>query len=223
MDRRSKGTYELLIQRPLVVKHALENYANVVAYIDSDSIATTYCDTIFDMYDSNLNYPYFVEGIYDFLKVNIRGGAMGREDLSMTLEAPACELFGVNQSIRKKYRQTGYFVASINCIDFLEEWYWMCVHPKILKDFEYYAAYHEETIANVLLWKRNIFYGLPYIYTNASLDKIDLIYNEIGFNGQIQTLGDWFKIPAKKENLLFFHGEKRVDIMEQMITKLKTI
>ena len=196
IDRSSENIYKLLIQRPLIVKDVLENYSEVVAYVDSDSVATQYCDRIFDMYDESLSYPYFVEGIYEYLHINGRGGAETREDMSTTLEHPACELFGVNQYIRQKYRQTGYFVAGQNTIDFLEEWYWMCTHPKILKDFQHYAPYHEETIANVLLWKYNRLDGLPYIYVNADNQKLNQIFDNNEFTGHPKNIGPWFKIPS---------------------------
>ena len=221
IDRSSQKIYELLIQRPLIVKDALENYSEVVAYIDSDSVATQYCDRIFDMYDSNLDYPYFAEGIYEYLHINGRGGAESREDMSTTLEHPACELFGVNQYIRQKYRQTGYFVAGPNTIDFLDEWSWMCNHPKVLKDFKHYAAYHEETIANVLLWKYGHLDGLPLIYTNGDNQTIDKIFKEGLFTGKPRNIGPWFKIPGNEKDLLFIHGEKRGWIIEEMIERLK--
>jgi autotransporter strand-loop-strand O-heptosyltransferase len=221
IDRSSQKIYELLIQRPLIVKDALENYSDIVAYVDSDSIATQYCDRIFDMYDSTLDYPYFAEGIYEYLHINGRGGAETREDMSTTLEHPACELFGANQYIRQKYRQTGYFVAGPNTIDFLDEWSWMCNHPKVLKDFKHYAAYHEETIANVLLWKYGHLDGLPLIYTNGDNQTIDKIFKEELFTGKPRNIGPWFKIPGKEEDLLFVHGEKRGFIQEEMIERLK--
>ena len=221
IDRSSQKIYELLIQRPLIVKDALENYSEVVAYVDSDSVATQYCDRIFDMYDSELDYPYFAEGIYEYLHINGRGGAESREDMSTTLEHPACELFGVNQYIRQKYRQTGYFVAGPNTIDFLDEWSWMCNHPKVLKDFKHYAAYHEETIANVLLWKYGHLDGLPLIYTNGDNQTIDKIFKEGLFTGKPRNIGPWFKIPGNEKDLLFIHGEKRGWIIEEMIERLK--
>ena len=221
IDRTSQKIYELLIQRPLIVKDALEKYSDVVAYVDSDSIATQYCDRIFEMYNSKLNYPYFAEGIYEYFHINGRGGAESRDDLSTTLEHPACELFGANQYIRQKYRQTGYFVAGPNTIDFLEEWSWMCNHPKVLKDFQHYAAYHEETIANVLLWKYGHLDGLPYIYTNGNNETIDKIFKENLFTGQPRNIANWFKIPGEEKDLLFFHGEKRPFILEEMIERLK--
>jgi len=221
IDRSDFNIYKLLIQRPAVVKHALENYSKVVAYVDSDSVATQYCDRIFEMYDPKLDYPYFAEGIYEYLHINGRGGAESRDDLSTTLEHPACELFGANQYIRRKYRQTGYFVASDNCIEFLDEWYWMCNHPKVLKDFSHYAPYHEETLANVLLWKYNHLDGLPYIYTNGDCQTINKIFKENLFTGEPRNIGPWFKIPATEKDLLFFHGEKRDWVIEEMIERLK--
>ena len=223
IDRSSQKIYELLIQRPLIVKDALKKYSNVVAYIDSDSVATQYCDRIFDMYNSNLDYPYFAEGIYEYLHINGRGGAASRDDMSTTLEHAACELFGSNQYIRRKYRQTGYFVAGPNTIDFLDEWYWMCNHPKVLKNFSHYAPYHEETLANVLLWKYGHLDGLPYIYTNGDNQTIDRIFKENLFTGKPRNIGPWFKIPATEKDLLFIHGEKRPHVIEEMIERLKII
>lgn len=218
IDRSNKHVYRLLIERPAIVKDALLHHAHSVAYIDSDSVATPYIDTIFDMYPK-MNYPYFVEGIYDYLHINGRGGADTREDMSTTLEAPACELFGVNQYIRQKYRQTGYFVANHYCFDFLDEWYWMCKHPKILANHEWYAPYHEETIANVLLWKWNIHDGLPYIYTNTSIERLKKIYNNKYKWGEHN--GNWFRLPANESELLFLHGEKNTIFMQEMLDFLK--
>ena len=54
INRGDKDIYNILIQRPLIVKDALKS-VKTVAYIDSDSVATKYIDTIFD---------YFPEKIY---------------------------------------------------------------------------------------------------------------------------------------------------------------
>ena len=79
-----------------------------------------------------------------------------------------------------------------------------------LADNNYYAAYHEETIANVLLWKYNMQKGLPYIYMNAGLDLVNLIDNNNIFIGQDYMIGDWGRVPASKDKLLFYHGEKEM-------------
>lgn len=219
INRTNRSIYSMLIQRPLVVKNTLENYSKMVAYVDSDSIATKHVDTIFDHYESDSKYPFFVEGIYDYFLMGGRGGVVG-DDYSTSLEHPACVLFGVDQSIRKRYRQTGYFVSDESCIDFLKEWYKMCSHPQVMENCAHYAPYNEETILNVLLWKEGKLNGLPYIYVNGGHSSIDEVYG-IGFSGQNRLIREWLKIPAKEELLLFFHGEKNPESMTLMINDIK--
>ena len=207
IDREDKQIYKLLIERPKIVQHALENYAEVVAYIDTDSVATMYVNRIFDFFPKDSTYPYFTEGIYEYLLVNGRGGADSRDDLSGTLEAPACELFGINQYVRERYRQTGYFVAGQNCLDWLAEWSWMCQHPSIMRNNAWYAPFNEETIANILLWKYNQQKGLPYCYING-------LHYELEYKNHEYFLKDWVKVPLR-ENHLFYHGEKDINKLNE--------
>jgi len=221
INRSNNKIYQILIQRPIIVRDALIKYADVVAYIDSDSVATPYIDRIFSLYPLNTPYPYFTEGMYDWMTIGNRGGADSREDLSTTLEHPACELFGIDQYVRDRYRTSNLFIAGQKTIEWIEEWYWMCNHPKILKNQEWYAVYHEETIANVLLWKYKQLNGLPYSYTNGDDSVVDEVYDKYGFTGFHQYIRQWFKIPNCKEDLLVFHGEKRLDVMQKMVEKIK--
>jgi len=223
IDRTNSTIYKILIQRISAVRHALKNFVQVATYVDSDSVATPMVDSIFEMYDSNKNYPFFVEGIYDWMHYNGRGGAESMDDLSGTLEHPACDLFNINQYVRQRYRQTGYFVAGQNSIEFLEEWYWYCTHPKVLKNTAWYAPYNEETIMNVVTYKHKILEGLPYIYVNGGLDIVDKMYTEVKYLGEgiRNHVSPWFRIPEHKNNLLFFHGEKNPEKMDEMVKKIK--
>jgi hypothetical protein len=223
VNRSSKRIFRLIKERPKIVKDALLNFADNVCYIDSDSVATKHIDNVFNLFNKESIYPYFTNGIYEYLIMNGRGGADDPNDLTTTLEHPACDLFGINQHNRRTYRTSNIFVSGINCIDFLDEWYWLCINPKVLNNPEFYAPFQEETIANVLLWKYEFNDGLPYVYTNGSVERIDKVYKQFGFTGQTQMISDWFKIPEKEEYLLVFHGEKRIDIMKQMINKLKYV
>jgi autotransporter strand-loop-strand O-heptosyltransferase len=218
INRASSDIYKILIQRPAIVKDALR-YAKTVAYIDSDSVATRYIDTIFDYFPVKNTHPYFVEGIYDWMVLNGRGGAMSYDDLSTTLEYPACYLFKVDQYFRTTYRQTGYFVAGQWCENFLDEWVWMCNHPAILKNPQYYAPYHEETIANVLLWKWRVNKGLPYLYINGSLDMV----NNVEFTGEKRQVSHFVASPASENQLLFYHGEKDAVTMYRMIERINRL
>jgi glycosyltransferase involved in cell wall biosynthesis len=221
VNRANKNVFNLFIQRPSIIKDALLNYAETIVYVDSDSIATPYIDRVFTMYPKNTDYPYFTEGIYDWMHYNGRGGAISRDDLSTTLEHPGSELFGANQYVRERYRTTNFFIAGQNSIDWISEWEWMCRHPKVLKDPEYFAPFQEETLANILLWKYNNLKGLPYVYVNADSNKVESIYKSIEFTGEPRILSEWFRIPGRLEGILVYHGEKRLDEMNKMIDIIK--
>jgi hypothetical protein len=215
IKREDKQIYKLLIERPKIVKHALEKFAEVVAYVDTDSVASPYVDRIFDYHTGVDVYPFFTAGIYDFLIVNGRGAAESRDEMHKTLEYEACRLFGVDQKTdRENYRQTGYFVCGQKSIWFLEEWYWMCNHPRILQDTAKYAIFHEETIMNVLRWKYRFDRGLPLVYVNGLRKGLE-------FKGHEYFMGEWFKVPAQRDNLLFYHGEKDIDKINEFIEFLK--
>ena len=218
INRANRSIYSMLIQRPLVVKHALENFSESVAYVDGDSVATKNADRIFEYLSSEAEIPAFVEGIYDVLFMGNRGGIYG-DDYTKSLEHPACELFGVDQSVREKYRQTGYFVAGQKCRNFLDEWYSMCSDPEVMGNCWHYAPFNEETIANVLLWKKKAFGGLPYIYVNIGATSVEEVYS-IGFSGQKNHVREWVAIPSNESELMFFHGEKNPESMLRMIEEI---
>ena len=216
INREDKQIYKLLIERPKIVKHALQKYAETVAYVDTDSIANWNVDFIFDYFNAESDYPYFTKGIYDFLIINGKGGASSYDDLSNTLEAPLCELFKSDQSIRKYtgYRQTGYFVAGQKTIDFLDIWSHRCQHPMILKDNARYAPYNEESVLQTLIYDFKATNGLPLIYVNGLRKGLE-------FKGHEYFMGEWFKVPAQKDDLLFYHGEKDIDKINEFIEYLK--
>jgi hypothetical protein len=212
--REDKQIYKLLIERPKIVKDALK-YADVVAYVDTDSVASPYVDRIFDYYNGADIYPFFTAGIYDYLIINGRGGAASRDEMHTTLEYEACKLFNVDQKIaRENYRQTGYFVCGQKSIWFLEEWAWMCNHPRILEDNAKYASFNEETIMNIARWKYRFDRGMPLVYVNGLRKGLD-------FKGYEYFMGEWFKVPAQKDDLLFYHGEKDIDKINEFIEYLK--
>jgi hypothetical protein len=214
IDRENKQIYKLLIERPKIVKHALEKFAEIVAYVDTDSIANPLVNQIFDYFPENSNYPYFVEGIYDFLIVNDRGGATDYDNLHTTLEAPVCELFKSDQKQRQftGYRQTGYFVAGQNCIEFLDLWYYRCNHPSILKNNSWYASYNEESVLQTLIYDYKATMGLPYCYING-------LYKDLVYKDKPYFIGQWKKVPLKN-NHFFWHGEKNIEKIKEFINQL---
>lgn len=215
IKREKADIYNILTERIAIIKHALENYADTVVYVDSDSIATENIDRIFDIYHDE-PYVMATEGIYDWMFYDGRGACETRDDMTGTLEYNACQLFGVDQSVRQRYRTTNLFIAGQNSIPFLDEWMSMAKHPEVLKNREFYAPFHEETLYNVLLWKYNYIDGLPYLYMNGNSEEIERVWMKNAFINDTYFLREWVRVPDKKKNLLVFHGEKRIDEMQKM-------
>ena len=214
IKREDKQIYKLLIERPKIVLDALK-YAETVAYIDTDSIASKYVNNIFDYFDTNSTYPYFTASVYDYLIINGRGGAASRDEMHTTLEYDVCELFGVDQKeSRFDYRQTGYFVCNQKSIWFLQEWAWMCSHPRILEDNAKYAPFNEESVMNVLRWKYRLDKGLPLVYINGLRKGLE-------FRGTEYFMAEWIRVPKFENDLLFYHGEKDIDKINKFIKYLE--
>lgn len=222
IKREEPKFYKVLIQRSLVIKHALENFSNLVCYVDSDSIATPWVDKIFNYFPENSQYPYLTLGIYDFFSLNGRG-LSSPFSWKKTLEHPVCELLKIDQTVRRNYRQTGYIVAGQNSIKFLEEWYNLSNNLEVLKNPSYYAPYHEETIINALFWKCDFHKSLPLVYVNGSLKDLPEVFNDENYNGVKKHVRNWFILPEKKEYVHFIHGEKNTKVMMEMISEIKKI
>jgi autotransporter strand-loop-strand O-heptosyltransferase len=216
IKRGKKDIYNILVERIAIIEDALLHHADTVVYVDSDSIATEYLDRIFHMYHGE-PYVLATEGIYDWMFYNGRGACESRDDMTGTTEHHACQLFGVDQSVRGHYRTTNLFIAGQPSLLFIAEWKQMSRHPNIANDRELYAPYHEETLLNVLLWKYNYIDGLPYLYMNGSVEEMNSYYNgDYKFLGYTYHLKEWHRIAECKENVLVMHGEKRVDKMKEM-------
>jgi autotransporter strand-loop-strand O-heptosyltransferase len=216
IKREKKDIYNILTERIAIIEDALLNHSDTVVYVDSDSIATEYLDRIFHMYNG---HPYVLatEGIYDWMFYDGRGACETRDDMTGTTEYHACQLFGVDQSVRGHYRTTNLFIAGQPSLPFIGEWKKMSKHPEVVKNRELYAPYHEETLLNVLLWKHGYIDGLLYLYMNGSVEELNSYYNdEYKFLGWTYHLKEWHKIAESKENVLVVHGEKRVDKMKEM-------
>jgi len=216
IKRGDVNIYAILTERIKILKDALWYRAETVVYIDSDSIATEYIDRIFDMYHDE-PFVMATEGIYDWMFYNGRGACETRADMTGTVEYNACQLFGVDQIVRQRYRTTNLFIAGQKSLGFIDEWWCMATNIEVMFNREFYAPYHEETLYNVLLWKHGYIDGLPYLYMNGSVEEVNGNYK---FTGDTYFLSEWKRVPEKKEDLLVYHGEKRIDKMIQMRNKM---
>jgi hypothetical protein len=67
---------------------------------------------------------------------------------------------------------------------------------------------------NIARWKYKFHQGLPLVYVNGLRKGLE-------FKGYEYFMGEWFKVPAQKDNLLFYHGEKDINKINEFIEYLK--
>ena len=194
-------------------------------YLDSDSIANTNIDELFDYCEKVKDFPLATLGPYEYvLLVNPDGSLVGnpfwREDNTIdyenTLEWPLMKFMGLQPNQRSYYKTTNLLVGNSNTKDFLRTWKeTKDILPKLVSLKEI-APYHEETIYNVLTWKINPNHeGLPISYINVT--GADTLKHFFKFNGNKRTtVREFYTIPEDKNNIKVFHGEKRQSEIDKM-------
>ena len=210
--------------KPFMVKDLLSNESNSdnnYCYLDSDCLAINGCDKIFDKSSLITDYPLFNRGCHEFMIVDGRGDPFINNicDLNYCLEADLMKLLNIDINSRKQYLQTGVFLFNKNCESFIDEWLRTCSRNEIVDNWRRIAPFHEETVANCLLWKKfNILdlsqslINLPYneYDKDKSLNKIKEMLSCLTNVRQEDYFIDTFcRIPSVDniKNLCFYHGK----------------
>lgn len=210
--------------KPFIVKDLLSvelNSNNNYCYLDSDCLAINDCDRIFDKSCIVTDYPLFNRGCHEFMMVDGRGDPFinNVRDLNCCLEADLMKLLNIDINLRKQYLQTGVFLFNKRCESFIDEWLRTCSRNEIVDNWRRIAPFHEETVANCLLWKRfNILdlsqslINLPYneYDKDKSLNKIKEMLSCLTNVRQEDYFIDTFcRIPSVEniKNLCFYHGK----------------
>lgn len=236
VDRASIAIYDIITKKVNAIQHAINYRADNVVYLDGDSIATHKIDELFDFISEDMEYPLFTTAPQEFMMYGGKGnpfiedenGNQVGRDLSKTLEVPACDLFNVsisNRNYKDSYAQTGYIALTNNegCNVFINEWREMCENETVVNDHKTYAPFHEETLANVLLWKNKFTKRLPLVYANANdTSVIDKFYTKAKPSPfAVQRMEGWLAFPGNPDDLKIFHGEKRPDVVDAMVERIK--
>jgi autotransporter strand-loop-strand O-heptosyltransferase len=210
--------------KPFIVKNLLSaelDSDNNYCYLDSDCLAINDCDRIFDKSCLVIDYPLFSRGCHDFMMIDGRGDPFINNicDLNYCLEADLMKLLNIDINLRKQYLQTGVFLFNKRCEFFIDEWLRTCSRNEIVDNWRRIAPFHEETVANCLLWKKfdildlsQSLINLPYneYDKDKSLNKIKEMLNCLTNVSQEDYFIDIFcRIPSLNniKNLFFYHGK----------------
>lgn len=237
VNRSSSRIFSILSSKTVAMEMALEEGWEEVCYLDSDCLATPLVDELFDWSNIITDYPIATEGIYEYMIWTERGVQRGNPfefswpvpDNKLSLEWPLMNFLGMDENQRGTYRTTGIMLMNQRCLPFIKTWKELCQILSKLVDLKYYAAYHEETVYNVLSWKKtNEGFPLCYINLGEGLETVKHFYSVEAKEGTLRwsdedSSQNFYMIPEDKRNVKVLHGEKRSSEVDSILNYLKKI
>ena len=237
VNRGSSRIYKILCAKTIAMEMALEEGWEEVCYLDSDCLATPLIDELFDWIHITNDYPIATEGIHDYMMLIRNGVQIGNPfegtwpnaDNTKCLEWPMMSFLELSPYARGRYRTTGIMLMTPKCLPFIKTWKELCfILPKLV-DLERYAPYHEETIYNVLCWKKtNEGFPLCYINLGEGLETVKHTYSDEAKGGHFRWSDEdhskrFYVIPDDKKNIKVLHGEKRTSEVNLILDFLNTL
>jgi len=220
--------------KPLLIKKLIEDEFIEVkpednfCYLDSDCFVMKNCDDIFNKISNITYYPLFTVGCQEYMMFGNRGNPFANEgfDLKLTLEAPLMEFLKIDINLRTStYLQTGAFIFNSKCYDFIKEWFSTCFFKIPFKDVAFLAPFHEETVANCLLWKnkvnKNLGRSLINVIEGKHQDLLKMVDSINNPQSNLIRLTNYCAIPGESEieDLYFYHRRVENDVYEFLISK----
>lgn len=238
INRSSSRIYKILCSKTIAMEMALEEGWEEVCYLDSDCLATPLVDEIFEWSHIIKDYPIATEGIHEYMIIIKNEAQVGNPfgetwpipDNTKSLEWPLMSFLEMAPESRGRYRTTGIMLMDQNCLPFIKTWRELCFLLPKLVSLEKYAPYHEETVYNVLSWKKtNEGFPLCYVNIGEGLETVKHTYSDVAREGELRWSEEdhsqrFYMIPESKKNIKVLHGEKRsseVDLILEYLTNLK--
>jgi hypothetical protein len=204
VNRADKNTYYTLSRKPVVLLDSINNGVEEGVFLDADGLVRHNIDELFLFSSDCSNYPLIGKGLFEYMMLYGKGDpAVGNP-----LEFPMMNLLGIRERTLF-YGQTNVIFFNKNCKEFFEECVTVANNKNIIRHNLLYAPYHDETIMNVLLWKRKANKQLPLVHFNLS-DFNSLQKFEQSESGIYMDNCPWHQIPANKNDIKFFHGCKSI-------------
>lgn len=216
VDRIDYNTYYTLSRKPTIILDALNNGLEEGIFLDADGLVRENIDTSFDYLKDCSDYPLVTKGLFEYMMLNGKGNVFVGQD---TLEMPIMNLLGIRER-SMHYVQTCFIVFNKNCKNFFEECVEVSNNINVMRHSLLYTPYHDETIINVMLWKRNAKKHLPLVYFNLiDFDSL-LHFYKTNKSGSVNDYS-WHIIPSDKNDIKFFHGCKSISELDKCLEHFK--
>jgi mannan polymerase II complex MNN10 subunit len=215
VDRKDFNTYYTLSRKQTIILDALNNGLEEGIFLDADGLVRENIDTSFDYLKDCDDYPLVGKGLFEYMMLYGKGNPF----IGDTLEMPIMNLLGIPER-SMHYVQTNFLLFNKNCKDFFEECVKVSNNKNVLSHNLLYAPYHDETIINVMLWKRNAKKHLPLVHFNLSDFDSLLNFYKTDKSGAIND-SPWHIIPLDKNDIKFFHGCKSISDLDKCLEYFK--
>ena len=237
VDRLNPKIYNILCGKTIAMEMALEEGWEEICYLDSDCLATPLVDEIFEWSHLVKDYPLATQGIHQYMMIIEGDKQIGNPfentwpipDHKMCLEWPLMSFLEIPENARGTYRTTNVMLANQKCKSFIKTWKDFCYLLPRIVDTNRYAPYHEETVYNVLSWRKTN-EGLPLCYINLGegVETVKHTYSDEGKEGTFRWSEEdhsqrFYRIPEDKRNIKVLHGEKRTSEVDLILDYLKNM
>ena len=230
VNRGTYRTYMTLAAKIDAMIDAIDTGVTEWVYLDADCVVNVNIDDMFDFVKEVGEYPLATLGPQQFVLLIENGELIGNPfwkedgstDITNCLEWPLMNFFGMKEEQRSfSYRTTNILVGNDKVKPFLEIWKnAKDTFPKLFDTYKL-LPFHEETLYNVLVWQRDD-KGLPMVYINITgADTVEHFLTNESQGGESEFITDFYKLPADKQMIKVFHGEKRSEEVEKIFKLLK--
>jgi len=227
--------YRIISAKTLAIEKALEEGWKEVCYLDSDCIATPLVDELFDWASLITDFPVATQGIHQYMITIENGISRGNPfenswpspDHKLCIEWHLMNFLEMSENQRGTYRTTNIVLANQKCLEFVKIWRKLCGVLPDLVDVKKHAPFHEETVYNVLSWKKkDPEMPLCYINLGEGLETVKHFYSDDAKEGTLRWSEtdysqNFYLIPDDKRNTKVLHGEKRTSEVELILEFLK--
>jgi lipopolysaccharide biosynthesis glycosyltransferase len=184
---------------------SLKKYDEVV-WLDTDIIATNYIDKIWFESFRIESYPLLPQQRFN----NIKGESLGND---VWKSIPLLK----NGTTRQFYSQACCMLFNKNCVDFFNE---------TLSYFNEFDSpkypYGDESIINYLLWDKDLTNNLGDIFLCSHFFHINLGMYISSINRENFKFSHNYTYKNNNfENILFLHGCKNLDVVDNLLTEMK--
>ena len=198
---KSKTLERFEFYKPGICLDSLKRAEGNFIFVDTDIILSKRFKNI--PFNYMLDHPVFCRGPIDYPNTYWADS----EGTTVFDENKLMRYLGVPQRTMN-YIMSCFFTYNNLCTDFLEEWESICENRYLQRNQQSYFPFTDETIANVLLWKRNSTISYDRGFVNTHKFSTFKMCEESNYIKDILIDDNMYEQCKDSSRVYFYHGTK---------------